>query len=615
MGYSSDRAEARAEEISRRTADARRSLVAKSALTAVPFNIVNAAVLGGFMLASVDAVVLGAWFAAMCVLSVVRLLTLAPSRRSGEPPSARLITIYAVLSAAVGGLWGAAPFLLPVNPDPAAVMAAVVMIAGMSAGAALTSAAVPRLTAAYTLPAMSLLALFFALQGGAGNFMMAALCGVFFLIMRRLSKTYAGTLGDAVTANVHLEEARRESEAQSLALSRLADRHEAAAKSAENQMASSAALMANMSHELGGPLNGVLGLAELLSESRLDEEQSKLLARLRESGNQLNRHVNDILDVSRIDAGRLDLVLDDVTAQDLGEAAERFIAPRARGKKLSFQIHYEGDTTSALRVDRSRLTQMVETFLINAARFTDAGGISLSFVVKAGADGKARLRASVRDTGCGVPASARQNLFNPFAVEEPDASVREAGTGLGLLLISKLASLMNGSAGYEPGEDGKGSVFWFEVGARVSARADRFSAEERISLSNRRLRIVVAEQDGPRQSVLLGYLKALNCVVTCVESGSALTEALSASAYDCVVIGMSLDDGEAEDVAADIRALASTASLTPVIRLESELDGPAQTAGQETLLRSPVTEESVLEALGLALSADQVALASLRRTA
>ena len=615
MGYSSARAEARAEEIARRTGEARRSLIAKSALTAVPINIINAAVLGGFLFPSVDTVLLSAWFAAMCMLSVARLIALSPARRTGEPPSALTINIYAMLSMGVGALWGASLFLLPVGAEPVAVMAAVVMIAGMSAGAALTAAAIPRLTVAYTFPALSLLALYFVLQGGIGYYMLAGTTTVFFVIMNRLAGLYSSTLRDAVTANVHLEEARRESEGQSLALSRLADRHEAAARAAESQRASSAALMANMSHELGAPLNGVLAMSELLDETELGDEQRQLLARLRAAGRDLNRHIGDILDVSRIDAGRLDLVLDDASARNVGEAAERFMAPLARDKGLAFDVRYEGDADTVLRLDRARLEQMIQTLLSNAVRFTDAGGVTLTLSSCVNDNGQARLRVVVRDTGCGVPQSARENLFNAFTAADPDVSVLLAGTGLGLLLISKLAALMNGEAGYDPSEDEVGSVFWFEVGARASERADRFSSGERVSLSNRRLRVLVAENEGARASVLLGYLKAMNCVVTCVQDGSGLTDSLGAAAYDAVIIGLSLADGEPEDAASDVRTLASTASLTPIVRLASDLDMSVCSAGQETLLRAPVTADTVLEAMTLALSEDQVALASLRRTA
>lgn len=609
MGYDNARAEARAAEIARRTREARRVLIAKSAPTAVPFNIINGAILAAFFFPHVSTPLLASWFTLICLAAGARLAVINPARRSGTPPSPKVMRLYAALSGVVGACWGAAPFLLPAGVPLETVMITVFLIAGMTAGAALTSAAVVGLTSAYNAPALSLLSVFFALQGAPVYWVMGALTLVYFFIMRRLARTYAGTLGHAVTANVHLEEARRESEAQSLALSRLADQHEAAARAAERQVAANAAMLANMSHELGAPLNGVLGLTELLASRGLGEEEARLVRGVRQSGEQLHALIGDILDVSRIDAGRLDLVVDDVTARELGEASEAAISPSARAKGLAFEVQYEGDADKALRADKARILQMIGVYLRNAVRFTETGGVTLLLGVAEEGE-RVRLSARVRDTGCGVPESARAQLFDAFSASGMDPAIREAGTGLGLTLVDRLARLMGGRASYEPAETG--SVFAFELVTKASARSDRYSAGETYNPSARRLRVLVAETDNTRSSVLLGYLKSFNCVVTCVTDSVALEEALGASAYDALVFGLSLSDCDPETASANVRGLASTACMTPILALDEELDAPVRAAGQETRVRAPITAEVLLEGLRTALAADPSAAASLR---
>jgi len=227
--------------------------------------------------------------------------------------------------------------------------------------------------------------------------------------------------------------------------------------------------------------------------------------------------------------------------------------------------------------------------------------------------GEMRLRAEVHDTGCGVPESARSKLFDAFIDARMDPAIKEAGTGLGLLLVKRLSTRMGGDAGYMPAAHGEGSIFWFECSARASAKSDRYSAGETVAVDSRRLRILVADADAARCSVLLGHLRSFDCAVTTVESGEAVLEALGASAYDAVLLGLSLADDDPEAMAADIRNLASTASLTPIIRLQVQLDAPLGRSATDVLLRAPVHAESLLEALHTALESDPAAVAALQR--
>jgi PleD family two-component response regulator len=127
---------------------------------------------------------------------------------------------------------------------------------------------------------------------------------------------------------------------------------------------------------------------------------------------------------------------------------------------------------------------------------------------------------------------------------------------------------MDGEVGYAPVESGDGSLFWFEVRLKASQKCDKYADGEQMTFDARRLRILVGEDNAARRSVLLGYLNSFNCEVTCAGSGHEMTEALSTAAYDAVVLGLSLEDCEPEDAAADVRSLPSTAAMTPIVRLD-----------------------------------------------
>lgn len=604
-----------AEAVEQRTRETKRQLVARSALRAVPLNIVNAILLSILFIGHVEPAVHAGWFALITGATLIRLATMFRAQQQQRAPSETELNAYVVLSAVVGTAWGITPFVI--GPDaPAMTNAAVAMtIAGMSAGAAMTSASEHRVVMAYTVPALGLWAISTGMWGGWQGVLVAIMLVGFFAAMNSLTRTYNKTLTEAVRANAALEDSRRHTEAQAAAMSRLADHNDKAARRAEDQARANAAVLANMSHELRAPLNGVLGMAQILEESGLNEDQAAMVARVRESGETLTRLLSDVMDVARIEAGRLELALEDVTARSLAASARKAFAGQAREKDLAFEVQVSGDADQALRADEVRVMQLASIFIGNAIRFTEQGGVTAAFTTQPDMGGKSVLRLEVRDTGVGVPESARDKLFDAMAADKMDRSIREAGTGLGLHLAKRLVSLMDGDVGYRPADSNSGSVFWFEVRLKVSQKNDRYADGEQFTLESRRLRMLVAEADPARRSVMLGYLKSFNCVVTFVPSREELIEALSAAAYDAIVLGLELSDDEPEDAARAVRTVPSTAAVTPIVRLAQQLDQPVEQGMSEVLVRTPLAADPLLEALHMSLAEDPVAATSLRRIA
>ena len=612
MGFAEARAIAREQETARRVREAARLLITSSAKQAVPMNVIGALGIGVLLYGSVPLPLLASWVAAMVIASVLRLGSINRARKAGTVPTPGQMACYMVCTALVGALWGSMGFMLTDETSLGAILAVAVMISGMSAGAAMTSAAEPRVVLAYNVPCLSLAALWYASFGTITGFVLAGMTLLFFLVTTRLAATYRKSLVETVEANAALEDARNEAEAQREALARLAERHEAAAGAAEEAARAKAAMLANMSHELGAPLNSILAQTQMLQDAALPADAQRMVARIAESGDTLAGLVAEILDVSRIEAGSFELRLDDFQLDRLRDRLMRFGTARAAAKGLDFKIDLNVDEKLHLRGDQERLAQMAEIFVANAVRFTGEGEVSVNFsLTESGSDGTSCLRVAVHDTGRGVLEAYRTHLFDAFA-EQAAKPGSAGGTGLSLHLAKRLAMMMGGEVGYTPGNPG--SVFWFEVPVRTAARPGR-SGDERLAFANRRLRMLVCEADPARRAVLLGYLKSFNCVVSCASSVGDMIEGLGASAYDAIILGLNLGNIEPEDAVQDVRSLASTASLTPIVRLAPHLPVPVQRAGSEVLVRAPVTSEPLLQALEEALVEDPSAIAYLRRTA
>jgi PAS domain S-box-containing protein len=233
--------------------------------------------------------------------------------------------------------------------------------------------------------------------------------------------------------------------------------------------------LATMSHEIRTPMNGVLGMAELLSHTRLDTRQQRQVKTIRSSATLLINLINDILDFSRIDAGKLELRYEAFDLEIAVNEVVNLIAPQIRSKDLIMDIRYAPDLPRNLVGDEHHIRQVLMNLVGNAAKFTDSGQILI--VVSGVSDGTdASLRIEVKDTGIGIDASHRHHLFDLFTQADGSQSRRYGGTGLGLAISHALVDLMGGKIGVDS-KLGAGSTFWIElklpVGTRPFAFADR----------------------------------------------------------------------------------------------------------------------------------------------
>jgi CheY-like chemotaxis protein/nitrogen-specific signal transduction histidine kinase len=359
--------------------------------------------------------------------------------------------------------------------------------------------------------------------------------------------------------------------------------------------------LANMSHEIRTPLNGILGLSCLMEEESIPDDLRPMMSLIRTSGEVLRRVLDDVLDFSKIDSGKLELVEEPFDLAACLRWSFELFRDSAVEKNLECRLNLDDALPSHVSGDATRLRQVTANLMSNAVKFTHRGSIEMEahLVEMAPPGGRHVIRVLVRDTGIGIPGNRIGRLFQSFSQVDAATNRSYGGTGLGLAISRRLVEMMGGTIRVES-RAGKGTTFEFTFTAGIADGAQ--PAADTADYENLKgLRILVAEDNKVNQMVTMRMLEKLGCQADLACDGASAIQRVEANTYDLVLMDLGMPEVDGLEATRRIRRMRGPESAIPVVALtasaSNEVRSQCLEAGMNDYLSKPMEFEALRRAL------------------